>query len=65
MVKSLKLKKVDIVNNELEKLLIEYKETERCMKMSIDYLNDKDYARGKLDLIRTIIVDLEKLSQTE
>lgn len=30
--------------------------------MSMEWLNDKDYARGKLDLVKTVIADLEKLS---
>lgn len=50
------------MSQELAKLLNEYKETERCMEMSMDWLNDKDYARGKLDLVKTVIADLEKLS---
>lgn len=50
------------MSQELAKLLDEYKETARCMEMSMDWLNDKDYARGKLDLVKTVIADLEKLS---
>lgn len=48
--------------SELEKLLSEYKETERCIELGMEYLHDKDYARGKLDLVRVIIADLERLS---
>ena len=51
-----------MMNNELERLLNEYKETERCIKLGIDCLNDKDYAQGKLDLVKVIISDLERLS---
>ncbi|WP_195987760.1 hypothetical protein [Clostridium sp. D53t1_180928_C8] len=43
------------------KLLNEYKETEKCLSMGIDWLNDSDYAKGKLDLVKVIISDLEKL----
>ncbi|MGL5614900.1 MAG: hypothetical protein ACRDD2_01510 [Sarcina sp.] len=46
----------------LVKLLKEYKETERCLEMGLDWLNEKDYASGKLDLIKTIIADLERLT---
>lgn len=45
----------------LEKLLAEYKETERCLEIGMDWLRDKDYAEGKLDLIKVIIRDLEQL----
>ncbi len=61
MVKSLKVKKVDIVNNELEKLLIEYKETERCIELFMDWVEDKDYAQGKLEIIKMVIADIEKV----
>lgn len=43
------------------KLLNEYKETEALMLEYIDLLKDKDYAQGKLDLIKSIISDLENL----
>lgn len=43
-------------------LLDEYKETEKCMELGIDWLNDKEYAKGKLDLVKVIIADLEKLA---
>lgn len=42
-------------------LINEYKETERCLLMGIDWLNESDYAKGKLDLIKIMINDLEKL----
>lgn len=45
------------------RLLNEYKETEECLNLGLDFLGEKDYAMGKLDLVKTIIADLEKLSQ--
>lgn len=47
----------------IEKLLNEYKETEKALEIGMDWLNEKDYAKGKLDLVKVIISDLEKLSQ--
>ncbi|MCR1952109.1 MULTISPECIES: hypothetical protein [unclassified Clostridium] len=44
-------------------LLNEYKETEKALELGIDWLNDKDYAKGKLDLVKVIISDLERLSK--
>ncbi|WP_197276602.1 hypothetical protein [Clostridium massiliamazoniense] len=49
----------------LVKLLEEYKETERCLEMGMEWLKDKDYATGKLDLIKVIIKDLERLEAIE
>jgi hypothetical protein len=49
------------MQEEILKLLSEYKETETLMIKYINLLNDKDYAQGKLDLIKTIISDLESL----
>lgn len=45
----------------IEKLLREYKETQKCLLMGIDWLDDSDYAKGKLDLIKVIISDFENL----
>lgn len=50
---------VDLIN----KLLEEYKNTKNALELGIDVLKEKDYARGKLDLVNVIIKDLEKLSQ--
>ena len=47
----------------VNKLLDEYKETERALELGIDWLSEKDYAKGKLDLVKVIIADLEKLSK--
>ena len=47
----------------LENLLKEYKETEKNLEMYMDCLNEQDYAKGKLDLVKTIILDLETLSK--
>lgn len=49
------------MNNELEKLLIEYKETERCIELFMDWVEDKDYAQGKLEIIKMVIADIEKV----
>lgn len=51
------------MREELVKLLEEYKETEKGLNLGIDWLKEKDYAKGKLDLVKVIISDLEKLSQ--
>ena len=50
-----------INNDRILNLLKEYKEKEKCLLMGIVWLNDADYAKGKLDLVRVIISDLEKL----
>ena len=47
----------------INKLLNEYKETEKALEIGIDWLNEKDYAKGKLDLVKVIIKDLENLSK--
>ena len=49
------------MHEEVLRLLTEYKETETIMNEYIDLLNEKDYAQGKLDLIKSIISDLERL----
>lgn len=51
------------MKTELIKLLEEYKETEKCLNLGINWLNEKDYAKGKLDLVKVIIADLERLSE--
>lgn len=51
------------MNDELIKLLEEYKETEKGLNLGIDWLKEKDYAKGKLDLVKVIIADLEKLAR--
>ena len=47
----------------INKLLNEYKETEKALELGIDWLNEKDYAKEKLDLVKVIIKDLESLSK--
>ena len=47
----------------INKLLNEYKETEKALELGIGWLNEKDYAKGKLDLVKVIIKDLENLSK--
>lgn len=49
------------MREEILKLLNEYKETESLMNKYISFLDEKDYALGKLDLIKIIILDLETL----
>ncbi len=53
-----------IMREELIKTLLnEYKETEKALELGMDLLSEKDYAKGKLDLVKVIIGDLEKLSK--
>lgn len=47
----------------IKTLLNEYKETEKALEIGIDWLNEKDYAKGKLDLVKVIIADLERLAK--
>jgi len=48
------------MNNEsLLKLLAEYKETKKCLETGLNWLEEKDYAKGKLDIVNVIIRDLE------
>lgn len=51
------------MENELVKLLNEYKETEEALGLGMDWLIEKDYAKGKLDLVKVIIADLERLTK--
>lgn len=51
------------MKEELIKLLEEYKATENGLNYGMDWLVQKDYAQGKLDLVKVIIADLEKLSK--
>ena len=48
----------ELINN----LLNECRETEKALELGMDLLSEKDYAKGKLDLVKVIIADLEKLS---
>lgn len=50
------------MNEELNKLLSEYKETERCLIMGIEWLPNNEYAKAKLDVVKHVIEDLEKLN---
>ncbi|WP_170870403.1 hypothetical protein [Clostridium perfringens] len=48
------------MNNEsLLKLLAEYNETKKCLETGLNWLEEKDYAKGKLDIVNVIIRDLE------
>lgn len=51
-----------MADNIVKKMIEEYKETERHLAKGVELLSENDYAKGKLDLIRTIISDLERLS---
>lgn len=52
------------MNEKLIKTLIDqYKETEKALELGIDWLNEKDYAKGKLDLVKVIIADLQELAE--
>lgn len=50
------------MNEELSKLLDEYKETEKCLVMGLEWLPENEFAKAKLEIIKVIIGDLEKLS---
>ena len=56
--------RTDMREELIKKLLEEYKETEKALELGMDWLNEKDYAKGKLDLVKVIIKDLEQLSET-
>ena len=47
----------------VKKSLDEYKETKKALELGIDWLNEKDYAKGKLEIANVIIADLEELSK--
>ena len=47
----------------IKTLLNEYKETQKALELGMNWLNEKDYAKGKLDLVKVIIADLERLSK--
>ena len=49
------------MQEEILSLLNQYKETETIMTQYLNLLNEKDYAQGKIDLIKTVIADLENL----
>ncbi|MGL5150683.1 MAG: hypothetical protein ACRC7N_08965 [Clostridium sp.] len=49
----------DVIN----KLLNEYRETEKCLKMGVEWLPDNDFARGKLEVVEMILQDLEDLKK--
>lgn len=52
------------MSEELNKLLSEYKETERCLTLGLEWLPGNEFAKAKLDVIKVIIGDLEKLKKT-
>ncbi|MGL4850226.1 MAG: hypothetical protein ACRC28_15145 [Clostridium sp.] len=49
------------MNDKLELLLNEYKETEKCLVMGLEWLPNNDFAKAKLDVVKMIIKDLETL----
>lgn len=53
------------MNENLVKLLDEYKETERCLTMGLEWLPSNEFAKAKLEIIRVIIRDLEKVSKLQ
>lgn len=53
------------MNEELTKLLNEYKETERCLNLGLEWLPSNEFAKAKLDVIRLIISDLEKVAKVQ
>lgn len=50
------------VKDEINKLISEYKETEKCLSLGLDWSDDNDFARAKLEVVKVIINDLENLS---
>jgi len=50
------------VKDEISKLISEYKETEKCLSLGLDWSDDNDFARAKLEVVKVIINDLENLS---
>ena len=54
-------KEVKNMKEELSKLLSEYKETEKCLELGLEYVDEKDYGKGKLEIVKMIIADLEKV----
>lgn len=50
-----------MVNEELVKLLNEYKETEKGIEAALPFVNEKQYGQGKLEVVKMIIEDLKKL----
>ncbi|WP_300347114.1 hypothetical protein [Clostridium sp.] len=54
------------MNNEnLLKMLEEYKETKKCLESGLNWLKDKDYAKGKLEIVNVIIKDLESMLEVQ
>lgn len=49
------------MEKELAKLLSEYKEAEKCLELGLEYVDEKDYGKGKLEIVKMIIADLEKV----
>ncbi len=54
-------KGVKNMKKELAKLLSEYKETEKGLELGLEYVDEKDYGKGKLEIVKMIIADLEKV----
>ncbi len=50
---------------ELTKLLEEYQETEKSIYMALEFVDDKDYGKGKLEVVQMIIRDLQRLIKLE
>lgn len=53
------------MNEKLMKLLEEYKEAERSIELVLDYVEDKDYGKGKLEIVKIVIADLEKIASSQ
>lgn len=51
------------MSEEINRLINEYKETEKCLILGIEWLPNNDFARAKLDVVKVIINDLEKLKE--
>ena len=46
----------------INNLLCEYKETEKCLNQGLEWLPENDFAKAKLEMVQTIIRDLEGLA---
>lgn len=50
------------MKEKINNLLNEYKETEKCLNLGLDWDPENDFAKAKLEMVRTIIRDLEGLA---
>lgn len=53
------------MNEKINSLLNEYKETERCLMLGMEWLPNNDFAKAKLEVVRMIVKDLERLEKNQ